>query len=52
MTFTKDSGLVKVWVRKIMKEDANIDDVPELFNLKDIVTENVERIKTSCTSES
>lgn len=34
MTFTKDSGLVKVWVSLILAGVYTVDQVPELFNLK------------------
>lgn len=39
MIFTKDSGLVKVWVSLVMAEKYTLEQVPELFNLKEIVTE-------------
>ncbi|NLK37998.1 MAG: hypothetical protein GX299_07930 [Epulopiscium sp.] len=41
MTFTKDSGLVKVWVSLIMVGTYTLDQVPVLFNLKEVVTEVV-----------
>lgn len=41
MTFTKNSGLVKVWVGLIMAGTYELDQVPTLFNLKDVVTEVV-----------
>ena len=37
MTFTKDSGLVKVWVSLVLGGSYAIDQVPVLFNLKDVV---------------
>ena len=37
MTFTKDSGLVKVWVSLVLGGSYTIDQVPVLFNLKDVV---------------
>ncbi|MDR7870299.1 MAG: hypothetical protein RIN55_05535 [Tissierellaceae bacterium] len=43
MIFTKDSGLVKVWVGLVLNPESpyEIKDVPALFNLKDVVTEVV-----------
>lgn len=41
MVFTKDSGLVKVWVSLIMVGTYTLDQVPVLFNLKEVVTEVV-----------
>ncbi len=39
MTFTENSGLVKVWVRRIERGDATLEDVPNLFNLREVVEE-------------
>lgn len=39
MTFTKDSGLVKVWVSLVLANKYTLEQVPELLNLKEIVTE-------------
>lgn len=39
MTFTKDSGLVKVWVSLVMAGTYKAEQVPVLFNLKTVVTE-------------
>lgn len=44
MTFTKDSGLVKVWVSLVMDGVYTLDQVPELFNLKEVVTEVVQSL--------
>lgn len=41
MTYTKDSGLVKVWVGLVMTGAYTVDQVPKLFNLKEVVTEVV-----------
>ena len=41
MTFTKNSGLVKVWVSLVLAGTYTLDQVPQLFNLKEIVTEVV-----------
>lgn len=38
MTFTKDSGLVKVWVSLVLGGSYTLDEVPPLFNLKEVVT--------------
>lgn len=37
--FNEKSYLVKIWLEKIQDADSEItvDDVPELFNLKDVV---------------
>lgn len=36
-TFTKDSGLVKMWARYIQAGKKTIDDVPDISNLKEMV---------------
>ncbi len=41
MVFTKDSGLAKIWVSIVMVETYTIEQVPDLFNLKEVVTEVV-----------
>lgn len=41
MTYTKDSGLVKVWVSLVMAGLYTVDQVPKLFNLKEVVAEVV-----------
>lgn len=41
MTFTKDSGLVKVWVSLVLAGTYTLEQVPQLFNLKTLVTEVV-----------
>lgn len=41
MTFTKDSGLVKVWVSLVLAGTYKLEQVPELLNLKEVVTEVV-----------
>lgn len=37
MTFTENSFLVQLYVRKINEDAITIDDVPTLFNLKEEV---------------
>lgn len=39
MIFTKDSGLLKVWVSLVMSKTYKLEEVPQLFNLKEVVTE-------------
>lgn len=37
--YDKNSGLVKVWVSLIKADAFNLDDVPEIYNLKEMVEE-------------
>ena len=39
MTFTKDSGLVKVWVSLVLDGTYILAQVPNLFNLQEVVAE-------------
>ena len=39
MTFTKNSGLVKVWVSLVLGGAYTVDEVPRLFNLRAVVSE-------------
>lgn len=41
MTFTRNSGLVKVWVGLVMAGTYTLDQVPALFNLREVVAEVV-----------
>lgn len=41
MTFTRNSGLVKVWVSLVLAGTYTLEQVPALFNLKEVVTEVV-----------
>lgn len=41
MTFTKDSVLVKTWVSLVLAGTFELDQVPKLFNLKNVVSEIV-----------
>ncbi|WP_200901493.1 hypothetical protein [Paenibacillus sp. DMB20] len=43
MTFTKDSGLVKVWVSLVMVGTYKLEQVPQLYNLKTVVAEVVNK---------
>ncbi|MCY9758986.1 hypothetical protein M5X06_28180 [Paenibacillus alvei] len=39
MNFTKDSGLVKIWVGLVMVGVYKMEQVPKLYNLRDAVNE-------------
>lgn len=41
MNFTKESGLVKVWLSLIMAGTYKVEQVPNLANLKEVVTDVV-----------
>jgi len=41
MIFTKDSGLAKVWISLVLEGVYTIEQVPQLFNLKEAVAEVV-----------
>lgn len=41
MTFTKDSALVKTWVSLVLSGVFTVEQVPKLFNLRDVVSEIV-----------
>ena len=41
MEFTRDSGLVKVWVSLVLAGTYKLEQVPNLYNLKIVVTEVV-----------
>ena len=43
MVFTKNSGLVKVWVSLVLSGVYTLEQVPALFNLKEVVTEVVNK---------
>lgn len=43
MIFTKDSGLAKVWVSLVLRGSYTLSEVPVLFNLKDVVTEVINK---------
>ncbi|SDX87372.1 hypothetical protein [Tepidimicrobium xylanilyticum] len=47
MIFTQDSGIVKVWVSLVLNPDSpyELEDVPALFNLREVVTEVVNSMK-------
>ena len=37
--FNQNSFLVKLWARKINEGEVTLDNVPQLFNLKEVVEE-------------
>lgn len=39
MTFTKESGLVKIWVQLVQKGTYTRDQVPAMYNLREVVCE-------------
>ncbi|WP_195837986.1 hypothetical protein [Tissierella pigra] len=43
MILTRNSGLVKVWVSLVLNPNSNyeLEDVPALFNLREVVIEVV-----------
>lgn len=43
MVFTKDSGLVRVWVNLIKNGYRKLEEVPSLYNLKEVVKEIIEK---------
>lgn len=45
MTFTKDSGLVKVWVRLVQNGTYTREDVPNMYNLREVVYEVLDELK-------
>ena len=40
--FDKNSKVVKAWVKLIWNGDRTLDDVPKLFNLREVVTEIIQ----------
>lgn len=44
MTFTANSGLVKTWVSLVLCGVFTIEQVPNLFNLRSVVTEIVNSV--------
>lgn len=45
MTFTKDSGLVKVWVRLVQNGTYTREDVPNMYNLREVVYEVLDELE-------
>lgn len=46
MKFTKESALVKVWVANVENELYTLEQIPALYNLRDIVIEVLEDNET------
>lgn len=44
MKFTKDSALVKTWVSLVVSGAYTKEQVPKLFNLRDVVSEVVDSL--------
>lgn len=44
MVFTKDSALVKTWVSLVLSGAYTKEQVPKLFNLRDVVSEVVDSL--------
>ncbi len=44
MTFSKNSALVKTWVSLVLSGAYAKDEVPKLFNLRDVVSEVVDSL--------
>lgn len=44
MTFTKNSGLVKTWVSLVLCGAFAINQVPNLFNLREMVAEIINEV--------
>jgi hypothetical protein len=45
MVFTENSGIVKVWVSLVLNGTYTLDQVPNLFNLKEVVTQVVNSLQ-------
>ncbi len=52
MVLTENSGLVKIWCQRVRDNKATLEDVPKLFNLKDVVTEIIERERAETSGEA
>ncbi len=44
MKFTKDSGLVKTWISLVLCGLFTLEQVPNLFNLKSVVSEVINSV--------
>ncbi len=44
MKFTKDSGLVKTWISLVLCGVFILEQVPNLFNLKSVVSEVINSV--------
>jgi hypothetical protein len=45
MVFTENSGLVKVWVSLVIAGTYTLEQVPQLSNLKEVVTSVINSMK-------
>jgi len=45
MVFTENSGLVKVWVSLVLAGTYTLEQVPQLSNLKEVVTSVINNMK-------
>jgi len=45
MVFDRNSGLVKVWVSLVLSGVYTLEQVPELFNLREVVMEVINNMK-------
>lgn len=45
MIFTKDSGLVKVWVSLVLDGVYTLEQIPEILNLKEVVTAVIKELE-------
>lgn len=45
MVFNENSGFVKVWVSLVLAGTYTLDQVPNLSNLKDVVTQVINSMK-------
>lgn len=41
MVLTRNSGLVKIWARKVRSGEKTLEEVPKLYNLHEAVKEYV-----------
>ena len=52
MVLTENSGLVKIWCQRVREGKSTLDGVPKLYNLKDVVTEIIERERAETLGEA
>lgn len=50
ITFTQNSGLVRIWGRRVLAGTCTLEDVPKLSNLQEAVEEFVEAHKAEATA--
>ena len=44
MTFNKESGLVKLWVKMVQDGTYTRDQVPKMFNLQEVVADVLDEL--------